>query len=282
MTRRFGHGPLDFQAMSPVIKGIIIANAVVFVLMSLTGEPQFASFFGLVPSRFLYHGFIWQPATYLFLHGGFFHLLFNCFALWMFGMPVVSEWGDREFLKFFFICGIGAGLISVILDPGSLRPIIGASGAVYGLLVAFAMLFPDSVIYLYFLIPIKAKHMAILFVCLEFMAATSTRNSTTARFAHLGGAAIAYVYIRWGNWAGIYFRAFFRELKGRSGSRKSRRYQAERHDMAEEAEAQSQTDELAEVDRILDKISDHGEDALTDRERETLLRQARKKPGGHA
>ena len=189
MTRRFGHGPLDFQTMSPVIKGLIIANAVVFVLMSLTGERQFASFFGLVPYKVLHQGYLWQPITYLFLHGGFFHLLFNVFALWMFGMPVVSEWGDREFLKFFFVCGIGAGLINVILTPGSMAPIIGASGAVYGLLVAFAMLFPDSVIYLYFLFPIKAKHMAMLFVLLEFMAATSTRNPTVARFAHLGGAA---------------------------------------------------------------------------------------------
>ncbi|MFH2201569.1 MAG: rhomboid family intramembrane serine protease [Elusimicrobiota bacterium] len=287
MTRRFAHGPLDFRAMSPVIKGLIIANVVVFLLLELTSRAHFSQFFGLVPYRVLHQGLLWQPFTYLFLHGGFFHLFFNVFALWMFGMPVEAEWGPREFLKFYFICGVGAGVLNVILTPHSVAPIIGASGAVYGLLIAFAMLFPDAVIYLYFLFPIKAKHMAVLFVVLEFMAATSTNNTTVARFAHLGGALIAYVYIRWWNWARMYGTALLREIfsrsgyKGKAGARRktSARIAPPRR---KPEPAMNYVDEIAEVDRILDKISDHGEESLTPQERETLLRQAKKKPEGHA
>jgi membrane associated rhomboid family serine protease len=288
MTRRFEHGPLDFQAMSPVIKGLIIANIAAFVLMNLVGERQFAAFFGLVPYRVVHHFFFWQPLTYLFLHGGFLHLLFNVFALWMFGMPVEGQWGPREFLKFFFVCGIGSGLLNVLVDPHSASPIIGASGAVYGLLVAFAMLFPDAVIYLYFFIPMRAKHMAMLFVFLEFMAATSSSGSKIARFVHLGGAVIAYVYIRYWNSARIYGRAFVNELgerlRGETRRRPKGRYTAspERTEREQEEGVRTTSDDMAEVDRILDKISDHGEMSLTDEERETLLRHAKKKPEGHA
>lgn len=273
--RSFGHGPMNFQAMSPVIKGLIITNLIVFVLQHLVGG-QFISLFGLVPYRVTHNFWLWQPFTYLFLHAGILHLLFNLFALWMFGMPIESQWGGREFLKYVIICGVGAGLVSVAVNPSSPYPIIGASGAVYGLLVAFAMLFPEAVVYLYFFFPIKAKHMAILFCTLEFFASMGSGGGAVARFAHLGGALIGFLYIRYWNWASLYIRAFFREILSRGGGKRKRRV----------AEATRETtglvDEVAEVDRILDKISSYGESALSESERDFLQAQARKRPKGHA
>ena len=128
MGRSFGHGPLDFNAMSPAIKALVIANAAIFLLGTVVGG-QFMDLFGLVPIHVVHDRWLWQPVTYLFLHGTFLHLLFNLFSLWMFGMPVESQWGSAEFTKYYLICGVGAGLVSAFIAPDSPFPIIGASGA---------------------------------------------------------------------------------------------------------------------------------------------------------
>ena len=99
---------------------------------------------------------MWQLVTYIFLHGGFFHILFNMFGLYMFGSELEATWGTREFAKFFFICGIGAGILTVIASPYSPVAIIGASGAILGLLVAYGVLFPNRQIYIYGIVPIAA------------------------------------------------------------------------------------------------------------------------------
>jgi membrane associated rhomboid family serine protease len=277
VTRRFEHGPLNFGSMSPVIKALIGLNIGVFILTQLVGH-ELIYFFGLVPHSVTHKAFLWQPLTYLFLHASFMHLLFNLFALWMFGMAVESAWGPKEFLKFVLICGVGAGLINVLVEPSSRAPIIGASGIIYGLLVAFAMLFPDAVVYLYFFIPIKAKHMAILFGLLEFMASTQSSTSAVARIAHLGGMVIAFVYIRWWNSFSMYVRAFFNELRERgAGKRRATPKPSQPHVAAAPVD-----DDAAQVDRILDKILEHGEKALTDDERAILQRHSDRQKGGHA
>ncbi len=172
MSRIFRHDPVNFDALPPVIKALMGAQVLGFLVSWVVG-PQINDLFGLVPRHVLVDRWVWQPFTYLFLHGGFWHLLFNLFALWMFGMPVESQWGGREFVKYFFLCGLGAAFFTVLLSPGSPTPTIGSSGSVYGLIVAFALLYPDAVVYLYFLIPVRAIHMAIIFAALEFFSGLS-------------------------------------------------------------------------------------------------------------
>ncbi len=270
MARSFQHAPIDFRSMPTAIKALAIANLAGFVLSQIVGG-EFYRLFGLVPFHVVTDRWIWQPLTYLFIHGTFMHLLFNVFALWMFGMPVEAQWGSKEFLKFYFLCGIGAGLLSVALGPGSHYPIIGASGAVYGLLVAFAMLYPDAVIYLYFFFPVKAAHMAIIFGLIEFFASATNATPGVARFAHLAGMGIGYLYIRWWWIAKIRVTGLWSEMmktgssgSGRSGRRTSRRSES----------AAPPADPMAEVDRILDKISAQGKDSLSEEEREVLRRHS--------
>lgn len=263
----FSHEPLNFYRLPPAIKTLIVAMVLVWVVSAIVG-PNFYDMFGLVPVHVLRDRWVWQPFSYLFVHGGLMHLLFNLFALWMFGLPVESQWGDWEFVKFFFICGLGAAAAQMALDPHSMTPIIGCSGPVYGLLVAFAMLYPDAVVYLYFFIPIKASHMAILFGLIEFFAGTAGATPGVARFAHLGGMVTGYVYIRWWWVIKVKARGLWRKVTAQAvaaAPRVARRptAQAEPQPTPEER-AQAQ---MAEVDRILDKILVSGLDSLTDEEK---------------
>ncbi|HDZ58813.1 MAG TPA: rhomboid family intramembrane serine protease, partial [Ignavibacteriales bacterium] len=158
-----------FRFFPPVIKNLLIITGAVFFLQlilrntvigSINGERAFLEWFALYPIGYNFQ--IWQLVTYLFLHGSFTHILFNMFALWMFGMEIENSWGSKKFLYYYFICGITAGLFQLFISPmlGAVpAPTIGASGAVYGVLIAFGMLFPDRPIYLYFLFPIKAKYL---------------------------------------------------------------------------------------------------------------------------
>src|SRR5262245_56534651 len=145
---------------TPAVRALVIACAAGFLLQifdQFAGGSSFSSRFGLVPRDVTHRYFLWQLVTYIFLHGGFFHILFNMFGLYMFGSELETTWGTKEFTKFFFICGVGAALTSVAVSPNSPIPIIGASGAIFGLLLAYGVLFPDRLIYLYMIIPIKAK-----------------------------------------------------------------------------------------------------------------------------
>ncbi|MBI4425034.1 MAG: rhomboid family intramembrane serine protease [Elusimicrobia bacterium] len=270
MGRSFQHAPIDFRSMPGAIKALAIANALGFLLSQIVGG-EFYRLFGLVPFHVVADRWIWQPVTYLFIHGTFMHLLFNVFALWMFGMPVEAQWGWKEFLKFYFLCGIGAGLLSVVLAPGSHYPIIGASGAIYGLLVAFAMLYPDAVIYLYFFFPVKAAHMAIIFGLIEFFASATNATPGVARFAHLAGMVIGYLYIRWWWIAKIRIKGLFSDLSRGAGA--LAKPSAKRSSRRSESPAPA-PDPMAEIDRILDKISAHGQDSLSEEEREALRRHA--------
>src|SRR5882672_1190128 len=150
----FGPGPV-----STTLKALIGANVAAFVITSFM--PSLLEYLGLVPTLVLHQFWAWQLVTYMFLHGGVFHILFNMLALWMFGAELERIWGTRYFLKFYFVTGVGAAALTVIF---SLLPfafaqqvqhsvIIGASGAIFGLLLAYAFYFPDRQIYMYFLFP---------------------------------------------------------------------------------------------------------------------------------
>ncbi len=277
MTRIFRHAPIDFSAMPTAIKSLIIANVAGFLIAKLVGA-QIYDLFGLVPQHLIFDRWVWQPFTYLFLHGNLWHLIFNLFALWMFGMPVESEWGATEFLKYYFLCGLGAALTSAALAPHSAVPVIGASGPVYGLLVAFAMLYPDAVVYLYFLIPIRAAHMAILFGALEFFAGAAGTTPGIARFAHFGGMVTGYLYIRWWWVIKLHAKSLLRRIFNRdSDEAPVPRAASTRRSSARAAAASPVLDvEMAEVDRILDKILASGLDSLSEDERAIMDRHSKK------
>ena len=185
----FGYG------LTPVIKKLIIITAAVFLLQMLVSE-RITLFMGLVPILVWKKFFIWQVVTYLFLHGGTSHVLFNLLALWMFGGELEAYWGSRKFLGYFFFCGIGAALCTIVASPYQIIPVIGASGAIYGILLAFGWLFPNRLIYIYFLFPIPAKYFVIIFGLLEFL--YFSRGGTgggVSHITHLGGLLFGLVYM---------------------------------------------------------------------------------------
>jgi membrane associated rhomboid family serine protease len=184
----FGYG------LTPVIKNLMIIMGVVFLLqMTVTGWINF--YLGLVPILVWQKFFLWQLVTYIFLHGGISHIIFNLLALWMFGGELESYWGSRKFLGYFLFCGIGAGICTVVFTPYQFIPVIGASGAIYGILLAFGWLFPNRLIYIYFLFPIPAKYMVIIFGLIELFSSGSGTGGGIAHLTHLGGLLFGLIYM---------------------------------------------------------------------------------------
>jgi len=179
----------------------MISCVVVFLYQlisrGITGRSEINLILGLIPVLVWKKFFIWQLFTYAFLHGGIFHLFFNMFALWMFGCELERHWGTRVFVKYALVTGIGAGISTVIVSPNLVVPTIGASGLVYGILLAYGLLFPNRLIYLYFLFPIKAKYFVLIFGALELYASWSGSSDNIAHFAHLGGMLFGFVYLRY-------------------------------------------------------------------------------------
>jgi membrane associated rhomboid family serine protease len=181
----FGYG------LTPVVKNLMIIMGIVFLLrMFITREIDF--YFGLIPLLVWKKYFLWQLFTYIFLHGGFSHIFFNLLALWMFGGELESYWGSKKFLFYFFFCGIGAGIFTVLFSS---YPVIGASGAIYGILLAYGWLFPNRPILIYFLFPIPAKYMVIIFGLIELFSSSSGTGGGIAHLTHLGGLVFGFFYM---------------------------------------------------------------------------------------
>jgi membrane associated rhomboid family serine protease len=191
--------------MTPAVRAILYTNVAVFLvtffLPALIVQP-----FGLSPAAVFERGLIWQPVTYLFVHApnGFMHIVFNMLALWMFGVDLERRWGTVAFARYYAITGVGAGLATV---AASLLPFqatsgiyeattIGASGAIYGLLLAWAMLFPDRRILFMFIFPLPARVAALLMGAMTFMAAVSGRTGGVAEATHLAGFVIGWFYLQ--------------------------------------------------------------------------------------
>lgn len=174
----------------------MIACVITWVVQLIAGAA-FSRQFGLTPLQVTQNWSVWQLATYIFLHdtGSITHILFNMLGLWMFGSELEQMWGSRQFLKFFFICGIGAGILMVLLSPSDPRMTIGASGSVYGVLLAFAMLFPDRIIY-YIIFPIPAKYFVMILGGMAFFSSLSASGSGIAHVAHLGGMLCGFIYMK--------------------------------------------------------------------------------------
>lgn len=191
----FGPGPL-----STLLKGLIAGNVVVFLAQQLT--PALTFTFGFRPADVVEHFRFWQLGTYMFLHGSVFHLLFNMLALWMFGTELERIWGTRYFVKYYFVTGIGAATLTVLISmlfSSELYAsvVIGASGAVYGLLLAYALYFPDRPIYLYLVFPIPAKYFVMIIGALAFYSSMG-QSSGVANATHLGGLVVGYLYLKGG------------------------------------------------------------------------------------
>ena len=192
----FGPGPI-----STALKAIIGANVAMFVIQLIF--PIVTDVMGLHPAWVIHYVWVWQLATYMFLHGGLFHIVFNMLALWMFGAELERIWGTRDFLKFYFVTGIGAGFLTVLvaLLPFSFGEqllhsnVIGASGAIYGLLLAYALYFPDRSIYMYFVFPIPTRIFVAIIGAIAFFSSLSDAGGV-ANATHLGGLLVGYLYLK--------------------------------------------------------------------------------------
>jgi membrane associated rhomboid family serine protease len=283
-----------FRFFPPVIKYMIIINVVMFFLQNMMASTMFT--FGGEPLGDIFvrttylvplgEGFRpWQLVTYMFLHGSFTHIFFNMLMLWMFGMEVENTWGSKRFLLFYFVCGIAAGLSNLFIAPLFAAPAltIGASGAVYGVLVAFAMMFPNRYIYFYFLLPIKAKYLIPFFLILELYNGIAGTAEGIAHMAHLGGALIAAIWVlldsrgmidrliptgrlHSGNITGTGIRSSWTQ-----STREASIYQI-KPEPKPKPSGDTDFDRYQKViDEILDKISHHGYSGLTEEEKRILL-----------
>lgn len=252
----------------PTIKWLLIANGGVFVLQILLrglgdGDEVLVRLLGLTPAWVIERGWVWQPLTYMFVHGGFFHLLFNMFVLWMFGGEIERLWGSSEFLRYYVLCGLGAAALSFL---GFYHDtVVGASGAVFGVLIAFGMLFPDRYIFLWFLIPIKAKYLIGGLAAIEILAGVSGGGDGVAHLAHIGGMVVGFAYLKWGREAS-------------PATRLMSRWRRRHLEVIQGGGGRAPRVREAEIDRILDKISEHGLGSLTPEE-ERILDEASRRDG---
>lgn len=286
----------------PTIKVLVGINVAVFLMdwlvlgmLTYRGirlDQWLIQLFGLMPigSEFFFP--YWQLVTYQFLHGGFWHLFFNMFALWMFGSELDYLWGSRRFLTYYLLSGIGGGLLNLVVSDA---PTVGASGAIMGVLVAYGMTFPDRPVLMFPLfIPIPAKFFVILYAALDLFSGLTATDSGVAHFAHLGGAVTGFLLLRFGDRLGIFSIA---ERLGNMRTR-HRSQHVSHHPEPIEAEfiempmrtsgstkpmfhgasffykGEYITEET--VDRILEKIAAEGFDSLSEHEKDILYEVSRR------
>ncbi|MGE5480122.1 MAG: rhomboid family intramembrane serine protease [Chloroflexota bacterium] len=310
--RQFGNS--RFSVFPPVLKSLLIINVSVYLLQyfffkAFTFEGVSIDIYMLrylalwpldstVMEQIFGQGtqsfYIWQLITYQFMHGGFMHLFFNLFALWMFGAELENLWGSRKFLTYYLLCGIGAGAIQLVVGPlmGQYAPTVGASGAIYGVLLAFGLSFPDRSIMMFpFFIPIPAKYFVLIIGGLEMLMGFSGSDGV-AHFAHLGGALTGFLLMKFG---APLFRLVDRTRAPRSveppnwrssftgdnvgsptwGKPIEPQYRETPPQPAPPLMRQKFTvggEEItqATIDEILDKINERGYQSLTDREKNIL------------
>ena len=228
----------------PAIKTLLIACTAVFALQTVLGlidpgaKGWFDTHFGLEPFAVL-TGYVWQLATYIFLHGSIWHLLINLLVLWMFGKDLELTWGSRKFYSYFFLCGIGAAVINVAVKAllvhfgiGTLYvgPTMGASGAIFGVLLAMAVLFPHQQVWLIpFPISLPMRVYVLIMGAIEFYFTLTSPGDGVSHVCHLGGMAVGYLYLRRGSF--LYnSRNFFSDWKRRRLRKKFDVYVREHRD----------------------------------------------------
>ncbi len=270
-TYRIGFG----GGLTPAIKYLLISNTAVFLLSLIVGAGSFSSWFGMTPGTVFSEFRLWQFFTYMFIHAGPWHLIFNMFFLWMFGCEVERTLGTREFVKYYLACGVGAALLHLIVSfllssSGVDVPVVGASGAIYGVMAAFAVLFPERVItlLLFLVLPVqlKAKYLVMIFAGISVLLGTVGAFGNAdgvAHFAHLGGMVAGFLYLKL-DWRTEQVGQWVRQ------QRESRRVVQG----LKQHQAMQQIRER--VDEILDKINEVGYEQL-DEEEKRILREASQK-----
>lgn len=241
-------------SLSPVIKYLLIVNGIFFVIQNMSSFAL-TRYLGLTPSLFFsdFPNLLFQPVTYMFLHGSFFHILFNMFALWMFGTEIEKTWGSNRFFRYYMYCGLGGAILSLIFNYTMTSPIVGASGAIYGILIAYWLMYPERIILIFFVFPMKVRWAIPLFGLINFVAA----GPNVAHLAHLGGALVGFIYLK-ADW----------RLKGQGGLFKTLRHKQKSAKL--EKNRQKAEEVMQRVDRILDKINEVGIEKISNEERKFL------------
>ena len=258
--RRTSTNPVLGFFTESVVNQIILVNVIVFILELALNSPRFIQFFGLVPRLVITKGYVWQLVTYMFLHGGFWHIALNMFVIYMFGSALEQVWGSDRFLKYYFVCGLGAAAFSFVFSYNT--TVIGASGAGYGILLAYAILFPDAQIYVWGLLPVRARTLVIVLIVIEFASGIMGQDGI-AHFAHLGGMAAGFLYMK-GD------RGFYRWWrKMMNGFGRGDRPRWSRGGGGSRPDADT-------INAILDKISREGYGSLSESERRILDEYSKK------
>jgi rhomboid family protein len=269
-------GPQRMFGMTPWVRRLIVANLVVFLLQqTIFVDPRFLDAFGFVPLRALAQP--WTFLTYMFLHAGLLHLAFNLLALFVFGPSVEERMGGGTYLTYYLLCGLGGAALSFVLTQ--FRPVelvVGASAAVYGVMLAFAWAWPDQPIYVFPLPePIPAKWLVIFAAGISLALALFSANDKVAHLAHLGGFATGFLYHKVADW-----RLGRAERHLRRASQPTVLVHPARAARGGDAEVKPRRTDRnpaqAEIDRVLDKISARGIESLTPAERRFLTEMSRK------
>lgn len=240
------------RTVTNAIKILVIINVGMYLLQIITeSQLDMIRIFGL--STKTIWPLIWQPITYMFMHGGVWHVAINMFILWMFGSELEAIWGKTEFLKYYFVTGIGAGLVWLLFNIGGSNAIlIGASGAVYGILMAYGLMFPNRIVYLYFLFPVKVKWFVLFIGAIAFFSSMGT-GSNISHLTHLSGMLIGYLYLRFSDhWRSIIFN-FRKKI-------------VEMKSMQKDRDNQQKMKLQQEVDTLLDKANICGWESLSEEE----------------
>jgi membrane associated rhomboid family serine protease len=249
-ARGSGIGP---GALPPFIKVMILVNLAVFILQNLYEPLTFQ--LGLTPAYFFsqFPNLLYQPFTYMFLHGGIWHILFNMFALWMFGTEIEHNLGTKRFARFYLLGGLAGAILTLIVKSHQAIPMVGASAAVYAVLVAYWVTYPNRNIYLYFLFPVKVKWFVPGLLLIGFLFG----DAGVAHYAHLGGALFGLIYYKSNlRWLGLGRR--IKDLRYRRQSAKL------------EKNRQKAEEIMKRVDDILDKINDVGIENISKEDRKFL------------
>lgn len=255
--------------LTPWVKRLLIANVAVFIVTPLLIQPLFG-YLAFDPALTLFRP--WTPLTYMFVHAGFWHLLINMLGLFFFGPALESHWGSREFLKYYLCCGLGGAAFCFIFAWNA--PVVGASAAIFGVMLAFALNWPDVPIYIWGIFPVKAKWLVGFMVVVTLFSVIQGSGGGTSHFAHLGGLAAGLVYIK------MDFRTsrWFKRLKKRLPRSRFTVVPSPRPPAAKAQQTRRREQErlLDEVDRVLDKISTQGLASLSAEERRVLDEASRR------
>ncbi len=247
---QFGPG-----ALSPFIKTIMIVNFVLFVMQQDYLFPAMTQIFALTPQTFFreFPNHLFQPFTYMFLHGGFGHIFFNMLMLWMFGTEIELRWGTKKFARFYLLGGLAGAILTLVVKSSQIAPMVGASAAIYSVMVAYWFMFPNRQLYIMMVLPVQVKWAipGIMVIGLLF------GGANVAHFAHLGGALFGFLYMK----SDFSMLSLSRKFKERKQKKQEAKLEANRKN-AERV--------MKSVDEVLDRINEVGFENLTKEERKIL------------